>query len=68
MLTEELHTILIGNGITPYFIKDKLIGIWNEKGTRKYRLNKLGIDIENLDLKISRREERRRDLNRNRKR
>lgn len=62
----ELQQVLQQNGIQTYERNGKLTGVWNQKGTRKYRLKKLGINLLNLDRTISKEQERRQGLKRNR--
>lgn len=62
----ELQQVLQQNGIQTYERNGKLTGVWNQKGTRKYRLKKLGIDLLNLDRTIPQEKERRQRLKRNR--
>lgn len=67
-IPEELKKKLEQNGIVCYEQRGKLKGVWNEKGTRKYRFTTLGVDIHDLDRErsINKEQKRNRDLNRER--
>ncbi|GEM_PF-3973017 len=63
---EQLKRTLEQHGITTYERNSVLTGVWNQKKTRKYRLKKLGVDILNLDRSITKEQERKQRLKRNR--
>ena len=65
---DELKKKLEQNGITCYERNGKLTGVWNEKGTRKYRLRNLGVNIHQLDRdrSIEKERKRNRDIHRER--
>lgn len=61
---KQLKMVLKQNGITCYERKGILMGIWNERGTRKYRLRNLGFDIHNIERKREQKQERKRNRKR----
>lgn len=63
----HLQILIEEAGIKTYTRKERLYGIWNKQGTRKYRLRTLGIDPTKLERLISKEEERLKLLKRNRK-
>jgi hypothetical protein len=64
----ELKQMLEQQGITFYERKGILTGVWNKKGTRKYRLKNLGFDIHNLERKKEIKQQHKRDIDRRRER
>lgn len=60
----QFKQVLEQNGIKTYERNGILTGIWNGKGTRKYRLRKLGIDSLSLNRMLSKELERKKRLKR----